>query len=379
MDEQKTYQVLDNIGKRNMPDTLDILPTVQKQIGQRKPQFLPHWYQHPVKLAASVLVCLFLVATTAYAVTRLSIHDPALDQDLITEIGLSQTIDDTTVYLEWAYADANRIVLSYSIADASGELRREQANEIVLSDGEGNRYQPVNAFYADFDVPEMLTGNAHFDASIIENNPQSLDLQLQLLDDFVFDFTLPFIPGIRIEEQPDVIVNGIHANLVEAVITPSMTRVHVCYETPDVEVWVPNIRLSFDGQRVAREVGASYPDFDGLQRRQDERLCRGHIFLAGYKELPEEVTLTITSLQTRHIYSEENMRRAAEVLAEYGIAAVVMRNEAQAEESYLLNIPNPPDNLDLMEAAWEDAMQNMGDPIQGERIEGPWIFTMQLP
>lgn len=379
MDEKNLYQALDNIGKRNMPDTLDILPAVQKQVMLRKQRYPSRWYQQSTKLVASVMTCLLLVATTVYAATQWSVHDPALREDMFTEIGLSQTIDDTTVHLEWAYADANRIVLSYSITDEAGELYREQATDVVLTDDMGRQYQPMGAFYADFDVPEMLTGNAHFDASIIDNNPLSLNLQVRLLDDFKFDFSVPFIAGIRIEKQPDIEVNGVRVNLESAVITPSMTRIYLCYESPGHEYWVPGLQLAFDDQRVAREAGADYPDFQPMERREDGRWCRGNIFLASYEELPQEITLTITHLQNAHRYSEENMRRAAEVLAGYGIEAIVMRNEAQTEESYLLSIPNPPDDPDLMEEAWNNAMQDMGDPIKGERIEGPWIITVELP
>jgi len=379
MDEKKLYQVLDNIGKRNMPDTLDILPTVQQQIMQRKQGYPSRWYQEPIKLVASVMTCLLLVATTVYAVTQWSIHDPALNEDIVTEIGLSQTIDDTTVYLEWAYADANRIVLSYSIADESGELRREQATDVVLTDDNELQYQYIGAFYADFDVPEILTGNAHFDASIIEDDPQSLDLQFSVLDRFIFDFTVPFISGVRIEKQPDVEVNGVSVSLEWAVISPSMTRIRLCYEAPGDEFWVPGVQLAFDGQRVALEAGANYPGFSGIRRYEDARWCRDQIFLAGYEEQPQEITVTVTHLQNSHLYSKENMRRAAEILAGYGIEAIVMKNEAQTEESYLLSIPNPPDDAVLMAEAWEDAMQNMGDPIRGERIEGPWIIEVELP
>lgn len=379
MDEKNLYQVLDNIGKRNMPDTLDVLPAIQKQMMPGKQRYPSRWYQQPAKLVASVMTCLLLVVTTVYAVTQWLVHDPALHEGMLTEIGLAQTIDDTTVHLEWAYADANRIVISYSITDETGELRREQAANVILTDDTGRLYQPIGAFYADFDVPEMLTGNAHFDASIIDNNPPSLDLQFHLLDGFIFDFTVPFISGIHIEKQPDIEVDGVRVNLEWAVITPSMTRVHLCYEAPGDEFWVPGIQLAFDDQHVAREAGASYPDFDTMQRREDGRWCRGNIFLAGYEETPQEMALIVTHLQNRHVYSEENMRRAAEVLAGYGIEAIVMRNEAQVEESYLLSIPNPPDDPDLMEEAWEDAMQNMGDPIKGERIEGPWLITVELP
>lgn len=379
MDEKNLYHVLDNIGKRNMPDTLDILPRIQKQIAHSKTQYSSRWYQQPAKLIASAMACLLFVTTTVFAITQWSIHDPALHEDMLTEIGLSQTINGTTVDLEWAYADANRIVLSYSISGEAGELQQDQATDVVLTDNDGHIYQYIGAFYADFDVPEILTGNAHFDASMIEGNPQSLDLHLRVLDDFIFDFTVPFLPGIHIQKQPDVEVDGVNVSLEWAIVSPSMTRISLCYEAPQDEFWVPGVQLAFDGQRVAREVGASYPGFSGIRSSEDERWCRDHIFLASYEEEPHEITLTVTHLQNSHLYSEENMIHAAEILAEYGIEAIVMRNEAQAEESYLLSITNPPDNLDLMEEAWNDAMQNMGEPIRGERIEGPWVITVELP
>ncbi len=378
MDEKRFYQALDNIAQRNIPETVDVLPMVQKQLRQKKQHYPTRHYPQLAKFAASVLMGLLLMATTVYAVMQWSIHDSALNADLLTEIGLSQTINGTTVQVDWAYADANRIVLAYTMSDAAGQLQRHEATDVVLTDSEGHVYQPVSAFYADFDMPQMLTGNAHFDARIIDNNPESLALQLRVLDAFVFKFSVPFIAGVRIDKQPDIEVNGVKVNLEWAVITPSMTRVYVCYEAPSDELWTPSLQLAFEGQRVAREAGTNYPDFDGIQRRADGRWCRGNIFLAGYEQQPQQITLTITHLQTQHVYSEQNMQRAAEILAGYGIQAIVIRNEVQ-EEGYLLNIPNPPKDLDVMEQAWQDAMLNMGTPIKGERITGPWAVTVTLP
>lgn len=379
MDEKKIYQALDHIGQQHMPDTLDVLPAVQQQIFHRTQRYTSRKSQQLARVAASVMISLLFIATTAYAIVQWSSHDPALREDMITEIGQSQTIDGTTVNLDWGYADSNRIVLSYSITDESGQLQREQATDVSLTDAGGRVYQPVSAFYASFDVPEMLTGNAHFDASIIDDNPQSLDLQFSLLNRFFFDFTLPLIADVRIEKQPDVEVNGVRVNLEWAAITPSMTRAYLCYEVPQDEDWSASLKLMFDGQRVAREAGASYPDMNRFQRRDDGRQCRGYIFLAGYDERPQEITLTVSHLQTAHLYSEENMRRAAEVLASYGIEAIVTPNTAQEVESYLLSIPHLPDDLDLVERAWEDAMRQTGEPLQGERIDGPWIITAKLP
>jgi hypothetical protein len=385
MDKKTLYHALDRIGKRHMPDTLDILPDLQQQMQRRQQRSsLSRWYQHPqhsMKRIATVLVCLLLAVTTTYAVTQLATNDPALYPDMVTPIGASQTIDGTTVSVEWAYADANRIVLSYSMTTETGKLQREQITDVALTDSQGRFYRPVKAFYADLEIPAMLTGNAHFDAGIIDDNPQSLDLQFRVRDNFVFDVTVPFIAGVQVGKQSAVEAGGFNVNLEQAVITPSMTRIRLCYDVPDNQAWMPTVQLAFEGQRVAQEPGAAYPDFDGIQQLDENSRCRGYIFLAHSDDerRPQTMTLTVTGLQTGHLYSEESMQRAAEVFARYDIEARIVRNTAQETESYLLSLPNPPADPDRMEQIWAEAMQQAGEPLIGERIEGPWIITVELP
>lgn len=381
------YHLLDRLAQRHMPDTLDILPALQQQMNQRATPPSRRIASPLVNLrlnsALIAAVVLLLGVGIVYAVAQFAIHDPAIKPDMITEIGQSQTIGDTTVTLDWAYADANRISLAYTISDATGQFEaiddRFKALNIHLTDDQARLYKPISAFYADYDTEALLTVNGHFDASVIDDTPQALNLELTLLDGFTFAFTVPFIASINIDKQPDVVVHDIAFNLEWAVITPSMTRVHVCYEAPGDDVWVPSLALAFDGKQVAREAGASYPDYGMYYKEDIGRWCRTHIFLTQYETLPQTVTLTAGHLQSPHRYSRENMEQMAAVYAEYGIDAVVMRNETSAEESYLLSFAELPEDFDLRDKIEEEARQKMGAPLKGERIEGPWIITLTLP
>ncbi|QPC80818.1 DUF4179 domain-containing protein [Phototrophicus methaneseepsis] len=379
MNENTLHRILDDIGKQNIPQDVDIYPAIEARLtAHSKWRF--SWRVMSSRLAASVLIGVLFLATTVYAVTQLNMNDPGLQENMVTVLGLSQTVDDMTVTLDWAYADANRIVVGYSVRGDEEISSEDWRPHLRLTDSTGRQYQPVLGFGANWLTSQKLTSGAYFDALPIENTPESLDLRLSIQAAFVFDFTVPFVAGVRLEGLPPVEVAGLQASLEWAIIAPSMTRTYICYEVPDDPLWAvsgANVELSFDDIPVAHGGTAHHPM--GGPRLQDGRQCQEDLFLTTYNERPQTLTLTIISLHTPHRYSQENMHRAAEILGTYGIEADVILNEAQEEESYMLNIPNPPLDEDLFDKAWEEAMANMGEPLSGERINGPWQLQAEVP
>lgn len=377
MDEKKIYQIFDQIGKNNIPESVNVFPAVQKTLKGRKAQSQRGWSMTYSRQMASVLIGVVLMVGAVYAITQQTIGDPALDETMLTTLDQSQTSEDVTVALEWGYADVNRIVVAYRVT-APTEL--DDLYNLRLATRDGHVFNPMPMIFRDVDDAGNLIFNAHYNADTLLAYSESLDLVFTLWDEFSFEFTIPFYTGHRVENLPDVRHADLNIELDWAVIAPSMTRVWLCYETPDkYNIWVANVELAFDGERVAQEIGASHPDY-GRYQRTDGRWCQSHIFLTAYEQLPDVVTFTVTSLQTPHIYSEENMRRASEIYATYGIEAVVMRNEASGQESYLLSFPNWYNSEpDVRKQAQEDATNNMGDPVSGERINGPWVIEFEIP
>ncbi|MCA9893756.1 MAG: DUF4179 domain-containing protein [Anaerolineae bacterium] len=379
MDQKTIHKLLDNIAERNMPASVDILPGLQSQLDKPiRASASP--LRYPSNAAAILVACLLFVATTVYAIVQLQIQDPALDESMVTQINLSQTIDDIAVTVDWAYADANRIVIAYSMSDEDNPLDAAIPTN-QLWDSEGHRFLSVPVgYHLDQPLPEMLRGNLHYDASIVKGEPESLDLRLRLRGDFSFEFSVPFIPGVRIVRQPVIENAGLGVNLEWAIITPSMTRVFICYDTPNDDTWVPSLRVEFDGHPIGLEPGAHILGMKTNNEDANGRPCREHFFLDTYDELPNQVTFLVRHLQTATYYSEESMQRAAEVLAGHGIESEVVRNGHLPPVSYILSFTLPP-TIDYVEfdRIWDEALLAAGEPLSGESIEGPWEITVDLP
>jgi hypothetical protein len=388
MDKQHLYHALDNLAEQNNPDNIDLTAAIQSHFRQQQSARMSRIVSlpYPLRLVSGLLLCFCVAATTVYAVVQLRIQDPGLDESMITPINLSQTVGAMTFTIDWAYADANRIALGYSLSHDRGNTAIPNhwlTNvELIATDSEGRRYQPIGAFGIDRSIPEMLSTDAHFDASIIENGtdedaPKELNLHLKVRDTFEFDFTVPFTGGVRVENGKKVEFENLTASIEWVVISPSMTHLYFCYEMPEGGPWYPNVKLAYDGEAVALEPGASY--FQSPQSQGNGTWCREDRFMTTYRELPETLTLTINHLQTPTYYSEENMQRASEVLEKYGVESEILKNPASDRESYLLSIPNPPDDAELWNRIWKEAIASIGEPLEGERIDGPWVLTIDVP
>jgi hypothetical protein len=387
--QQNITQAMDHLAAQHIADDIDLAPAIQKQLRQqekpaRRSRIISLPY--PLRFVAGLIICL-VAATTVYAVVQLRGQPLGLEDEMVTPINISQTVGDMTFTVDWAYADANRVVLGTSLTgDGGNNVANNWLTDAVLTGTEGGRYYPIAAFGLDRSMPEMLSSDAHFNGAIIENGtgddaPEVINLHLKAKNTFNIDFSVPFTPGVRVEDGTPVEVNGIAAWIDWAVITPSMARVNFCYEMPEDGPWYPNVQLAYDGERVAWEAGASYFQSPWEQRNSDDIWCRQDDFLTTYRELPETLTLKITHMQTPTYYSQENMERMAEIYAKYDIEAEVVKNTAIPHESYLLTFPDLRDDIDpdCWEEISEEARLNAGDPLEGERIDGPWVLSIDVP
>jgi hypothetical protein len=382
MDKKALSQMLDSLAAQHMPSDLDMLPGIQARLKKTR-SMTPLMQRRPARLIASLIVALLVVVTTVYA-AQLLIRDPGLHETMVTPLNLSQTKGDVTVTLDWAYADANRIKLAYTVTSPSKEIKDETLTYVTLTDRETPRDIHKFIGYASLiDIQETASHVYHAEASFfgdLKNPAPTLNLRLQVMGNYRFDFTVPFNPGLRIEKQHDVLVAGLNANLEWAIITPSMTRANVCYDTPDDEKWIANIELAYDGQPVATEPEASYKGSGaGANNGPDERWCTEKSFLTAYDTLPDEMTFTITSLQTPTQYSEEDMQRASEVFAKYGIKTEVVPGSYELGSSYTLNWLSPIPGYVEYRKIWQEAEAAMGDGVRWQSIDGPWILTIPLP
>lgn len=286
-------------------------------IARRRPR-RSFWSRGPLVLVAAVLLGLVIVAGNAHAGGSLmdqvlswfdSASQQSTGQKLGQEVNLSQTVCGFTMTIKRVYADANQIIVAYTIAGqpqrtfTGGFLSRQAA----LTDAQGNAFPSMSAGGSGRELGEEAWV-ATFDAAVVQGTPSALQLHLvfpslttierlgdtapvtsscetyrQMTPDevpqgwtvtnarevtingpFAFDFTVPFIAGHVADLQQSSDVGGTTVTLERVVVTPIETRLYVRGVTPGTGQAGPqaNAQLSVGDQIV--NSGVSIPPANGV-------------------------------------------------------------------------------------------------------------------
>lgn len=380
MNEKNLYTLLDDIAHQDMPKDMDVLPALKQQFAARQRRTLSLPIMHLTRTAA-IVVLVLVTSILVYAVARLGTDtDPGLRgtyiESLITPLNLSQTVGDITVTVDWAYADANRIAVAYRFEGEGAAVLRPTMmalNAMQLYTADGEELQPVRWNDIDTSTLGLIDANVYFDATVLSNDSDTIDLRFVVLSDVEFTFTLPFIRGIVIDTPQEVESNGLTVRFDRALITPSMTRIIYCYESPNFLLWIPGtVTLAYDDVLVANELGATYTW--AMPVPTNGLLCQTHYFLATYETLPHTLTFTIESMHRQIYHTQDSMEHAAGIVAEYYFGLNIRHNRDST------HVVVPADPL-LMEQAWQNAI-DAADTNSTQFIdhyEGLWSFTIPLP
>ncbi|MDW8098676.1 MAG: DUF4179 domain-containing protein [Anaerolineae bacterium] len=310
MTEHRFARLLRELAEQEVPNSLDLWPTIRAQVSPQVRQV----HSRPItRLGWTILALgLFLmVGAAAYAI------GPVISQvfqfarswqhveetHLTQKVHLSQTIGDWTVTLERIYADANQILVGYTVSgppDQNPNLAR-----VTLTDDQGTRFPEMGgagiAGASEILGVQLSPGQgayiAAFDASAIQGQPTTLNLHLKidlvalmpvsgiqpmenmvelppaatvtlapamqmreelLAGPFTFDFSVPFIPGRVALVHRSVKTGDVTIRLERVVVTPSETRAILCFNPPTgkSEHWVPVATLEAGSRRRA-DTGAS--------------------------------------------------------------------------------------------------------------------------
>jgi len=346
MKKQQVTKILQEIAEQEVPDNVDLWPAIRARVqpqrrSSRWAQLMP---ATRLGWAFMALVLCLAFGAVAYAVvpvvSRLFQQEAGLrhveQANLVQELNLSQTIDGVTVTLERAYADANRIVVGFTIKDPNGQ--RYDAGHLTLSDMTGTVFSPTIGFgvtgQSDILQVSLPPGEGAdvicFDADPVEGAPAELDLRLvmevrefvlpldapeppptpisppdeppasmvvealpvpegAIVGPFTFDFSVPFIPGRVAEVNQTVEAPGVAVCLERVVVTPSETRAYLRFDSPsgEVEWWMPIAMLQAPG-----EEGKSYAGYVGSYGPASYQ----YGFLAPLYDRQGEWTLTVTEL-----------------------------------------------------------------------------------
>ncbi len=214
------------------------------------------------------------------------------DNNLYQEVDLSQTIDGYTVHVQRVYADANRILIGYTLTGLEGqEFFNFFPNMATITTADGqelrgnNLDEPVMegrtlGDLLTFDMPEGYTKPniaLRFvikDLEIYGKDDQAtIDAGLRkpigsVAGPFVFDLTVPVIAGRVAEINQTVTVNDVPVTLERVVVTPSETRMHLRFhDVPGKPVqdwqWAGHPRFSIDGWDTEQSYGEGGGYSDG--------------------------------------------------------------------------------------------------------------------
>lgn len=254
----------------------------QNKISQNKISHLTN------KLWLSIVLIVFVGVFIVYAASSGLLSFLQFDADLAqayqSESGqvldLRQTIEDVTVTLNWSYADQNRIAIAFSVVSGAGNEKLYHPTQYTLTNDSGI-YLPLIHGYGTGgnDIPDLKLPSGQvetilsFDAASISDPLDLLDLHLELTleeipslrsdrnsDDlvvyqnednttttvvnglssqsdmigpFIFDFEVPFQEGKTIYPNQVATSANIPVTLKELVITPSETKVTLCFNEPE--------------------------------------------------------------------------------------------------------------------------------------------------
>jgi Domain of unknown function (DUF4179) len=199
-------------------------------------------------LAAAALV--LVVGVVGYAVA------PLIDRLLATERGVSalpmhdiaqaQTSSGVTVKVDRAYADANRVIVAYSIQVPQGFTNSTSGidGKTSLTDASGLRLPLIDAQGLAGSSPQVSSGLLTFDAESLPAGIATDTFQLAFPDvhtkpavggaelaagAYSFMFDLPVAPGREVTVAKTVTADRIPVTLKRVVITPSETRLYLAF------------------------------------------------------------------------------------------------------------------------------------------------------
>jgi len=289
-----------------------------------------------------IAAAIIMIAVVAYAVDialkQVIDLDAGLsfinDAELGTELNLSQTRDNLTVTVQWAYADDSRISIGY-VMSGDGPLDSPASDYYPLNytlrddaghsfesaggmgyTGEGGESVSVTSFdtAALGDLPPELTLHFEVELEIITQEsratlearptPAPGDPPVILSQEesnspfsapygpFAFDFTVPTRSGRVVDIDQTVEDQGIAITLKRALISPSRTQLEVCFTPPQLTLdrWGLAAHLFINGSNVFDEQITAGDDYiEGTD-------CRRLIYNAAFGERSGEWRLEIFEL-----------------------------------------------------------------------------------
>lgn len=148
MNKQQFQETVHELAAQAVPANLDLWAAIRERVALRSHRTLRARLIPATRLGwlGLALASLFIFSITAYAtgpvISRLLQGDERLkhvDLSSSQPLDLSQTIDNVTLTMQWAYADANYVLIGYTIRSSDG--RRFDPFDDALTSSTGIPFQ----------------------------------------------------------------------------------------------------------------------------------------------------------------------------------------------------------------------------------------------
>jgi hypothetical protein len=343
-----------------------------------------------------------------------------------TRIG-SQSVGDVNVTLDWAFADAKRVAVGYTVR---GLPDISEATELLgwidLAANQGVTLPEAEDGASTITRLENEPGVLQGTWSVVYAEPLSMeeiDLHLEITLDntqrnqiiapfpfppeatpyppgifpptlpdktigtFSFDFTAPVYPLQISGPLPAVAANGIEMWIERVELTPSFSSFTLCYPKPtpsDKDWWTGRATLKAGNTEVQNSSGRLLYDQDiaGMHALPTEIAarvvahgrCVSLNFLLGHANQASFLTLTILNLEQSMPENilESDMRAAQEKLKAQGIEVSFMTASSAGGGGgggYVFT--HKPEGMD-QDTAYQRLMEALG-----AIHTGPWVFTIE--
>ena len=339
-----------------------------------------------------------------------------------------QTIEGVTFTLDWAFADAKRVGVGFTITglpdtpEATAlygqiSIRDENGNPVGgsgvgssnISRVEGQPgtlhgswsagfTKPLNVTEARFQLEITLDGSQMNEIIAgFETPPEATPyppgvfpprLPDHLVGSYVFDFTVPVYPLVVIGAQPPVSTNNLAMQIVRAEITASTSEVMLCYTKPSAkDWWVMKALPKNTSEEASLSGGMLITDTDfnmkPLQPDQwaapaeyqnmEHGRCIKLEFLLGPAGGTEPLTLTIPRLEQSvpEVLPDAELQAAREILRTQGIEFdTTIFSSAAGGGGGGITFTRLPDGM-----SWQDAYDKYLEAL-GYVYSGPWVFRL---
>ena len=363
----------------------------------------------------------------------LAVEDEPTTEPITTEYIDAHTQAGITVTLDWAFVDALRIGVGYTITGLPDEPEAtELSGMIYFVDALGNPIggsgigssnisrvpdqpgvlqgafsvgflEPLTQDEASFQWITTLDGTQ--DNEVIAYFPLSEDAEANqpgsypphlpesFIGTYTFEFTAPVHPMMVLENISSTTINGLEILIPRVEISSSMSKMMFCYNKPTTgdwwidqatienrekeTPWVSSM-LVFDRDisiyPESQETTAIWETPLSIQNAEHGR-CVVLNFLLGYGDLSDDLMLTVPQLEISppEVVPEDKLAAAREILRAQGIEmAYEVWESASGGGGGGVSFPTLPTGMD-----WDTAYHKYLEAL-GYIYPGPWIFTITI-